>query len=124
MTSKVLEIGQCNADHERIAQVLSRDFDVNIERAHSFDEAIQKALDTPFDLILINRILDADGTLGMAILHELKSQPSTAEIPVMIVSNYEETQADAVAAGAEGGFGKSALDDSETKQALSQFLDH
>lgn len=122
MTKKVPDVGQCNADHSQITQLLSREFDVEIQRAHSFDEATQMALDTPFDLILINRILDADGTAGMSILHSLKTQPSTAETPVMIVSNYADAQADAVSAGGMAGFGKSELDLEKTRDLLSQVL--
>jgi CheY-like chemotaxis protein len=120
---RVLDIGQCNADHGRISEILDQNFDVIIDRAHCYDEALKMALDTPFDLILINRIMDADGTPGMDILNALKSQPSTVEVPVIIVSNYDETQNDAVASGAVRGFGKSELDASETMKTLSKFLD-
>ena len=122
MSRNVLDVGQCNADHTRISNLLNRQFDVSIQRANSFDEALKMALDTPFDLILINRIMDADGTAGADILNALKSQPSTAELPVMIVSNYEEAQAAAVAAGAVSGFGKAALDDAETTELLRPFI--
>ncbi|MFT5301266.1 MAG: CheY-like chemotaxis protein [Mariniblastus sp.] len=122
MTKKVLDVGQCNADHNQITQLLSREFDVEIQRAHSFDEATQMALDTPFDLILINRILDAGGTAGMSILNAIKTQPSTAETPVMIVSNYADAQADAVSAGGMAGFGKLELDLEKTRDLLSQVL--
>ena len=122
MSRNVLDVGQCNADHTRISNLLNRQFDVRIQRAHSFDEALKMALDTPFDLILINRIMDADGAPGADILNALKSQPSTAEVPVMIVSNYEESQESAVAAGAVRGFGKAALDDAETTELLRQFI--
>jgi CheY-like chemotaxis protein len=122
VTKKVLDVGQCNADHNQITQLLSREFDVEIQRAHSFDEATQMALDTPFDLILINRILDAGGTAGMSILNAIKTQPSTAETPVMIVSNYADAQADAVSAGGMAGFGKLELDLEKTRDLLSQVL--
>lgn len=122
MKRKVLDVGQCNADHSRITSTLEQNFDVEIHRAHSHDEAIKLALDTPFDLILINRLLDADGTPGMDILSTLKTNPSTAEVPVMVVSNYDDAQQAAVAGGAVEGFGKAALDAEETKELLVKFL--
>ncbi len=122
MSRKVLDVGQCNADNSRISDLLERHFDVEIHRSHSHDEAIKSALDTPFDLILINRILDADGEPGMDVLASLKTKPSTAEMPVMIVSNYQETQDEAVARGAVPGFGKSELDSQETVAKLSLYL--
>ena len=122
MTRKVLDVGQCNADNSRISSLLQQHFDVEVDRSHSHDEAIKLALDTPYDLILINRILDADSTAGMDILASLKTKPSTAETPVMIVSNYQETQDEAVARGAVAGFGKSELDADETIAKLATYL--
>ena len=122
MKRKVLDVGQCNADHSRITSTLERNFDVEIHRAHSHNEAIKLAADTKFDLILINRLLDADGTPGMDILKALKTEASTAEVPVMVVSNYKEAQETAVEKGAVEGFGKAALDTAETNELLSKYL--
>ena len=122
MSRKVLDVGQCNADNSRISSLLKKHFDVEIDRSHSHDEAIKAALDTPYDLILINRILDADSTAGMDILASLKTKPSTAETPVMVVSNYQETQEEAVSRGAVPGFGKSELDAEETIAKLALYL--
>ena len=122
MKRKVLDVGQCNADHSRITSTLQKNFDVEIHRAHSHDEAIKLAADTTFDLILINRLLDADGTPAMDILNALKTDEATAEVPVMVVSNYKEAQEKAVEKGAVEGFGKAALDSAETNQLLAKYL--
>lgn len=122
MSRKVLDVGQCNFDNSRISHYLQQHFEVEVDRSHSHDEAVKSALDTPYDLILINRILDADSTAGMDILASLKTQPSTAETPVMIVSNYQETQDEAVARGAVAGFGKATLDSDETLAKLTLYL--
>lgn len=119
---KVLDVGQCDADNSRISSTLDQHFDVEIHRAHSHDEAIKLALDTPFDLILINRLLDQDGSPAMDVLSSLKTNPATTELPVMVVSNYEDAQASAVEAGAVQGFGKANLDSAETKDLLSKYL--
>lgn len=122
MKRKLLDVGQCDADHFRISSTLGKNFDVEIQRAHSHDEALKLATDTPFDLVLINRLLDADGSPAMDVLNELKATPATAEIPVMVVSNFEDAQKTAVQAGAVQGFGKAALDSNETKELLAQYL--
>jgi hypothetical protein len=40
----------------------------------------------------------------------------------MLVTNYPEHQAQAMAEGAEPGFGKLSLDSQETREKLAQFL--
>ena len=92
MKRKVLDVGQCNADNSRISQLLQKHFDAQVDRSHSLDEAVEAAANTAYDLILINRLLDANGSAGMDILASLKSNPASAEIPVMIVSNYQDAQ--------------------------------
>jgi len=119
---KVLDVGQCNADNYRINELLQQNFNAQVDRSHSLDEAIEAASNTKYDLILINRLLDADGSAGMDVLTSLKTNPSSAEIPVMIVSNYQDAQDAAVANGAVAGFGKSALDSADTLAKLKQYL--
>ncbi len=122
MKRTLLDVGQCDADHFRISSTLGEHFDIEIQRAHSHDEAIKLALETPFDLVLINRLLDADGSPAMNVLKSLKGSPSTAKIPVMVVSNFEDAQTAAVEAGAVQGFGKAALDTEQTKTLLAEYL--
>ena len=81
-----------------------------------------KSLDQQFDLIMINRLMDLDRSEGMAILHELKSNPQTENTPAMIISDYQDAQEAAVAAGASPGFGKARLDTPQTFELLSNFL--
>ena len=122
MTRKVLDVGQCNADNYRISELLKQHFDVQIDRSHSLTHAIESATNTTYDLILINRLLDADGSAGMDVLASLKLNPSSAETPVMIVSNYQDAQDLAVKSGAVAGFGKAELDSEETLAKLEQHL--
>ena len=69
-----------------------------------------------------DRILDDDGSEGMAIVRDLKADPTTQSLPVMLITNYPDHQAQAIAAGAEPGFGKSSLHEPETKARLREFL--
>ncbi len=119
---KLLIVGQCDFDYQRISFVVKKNYNIEIHRADLFDDAIQSALDTQYDLIMINRLLDIDRSEGMAVLHELKSNPQTEHTPVMIISDYQEAQEAAVAAGASLGFGKATLDTPQTFALLSNFL--
>lgn len=122
MSKIILDVGQCDADNFRIKQLLTTHFDVEVERAHSQDEALAMAKDRQYDLVLINRILDRGGQEGMEVLSALKSDEQTRETPVMIVSNFEQAQIDAVAAGAEQGFGKAELNEPQTVERLQRVL--
>ncbi len=118
----VLDVGQCSPDHFSISQLLTKNFDVQIHQAHSFEQSIIQANAIAFDLILINRVLDADGSSGYDILKAFKADPATAQQPVMLISNFEDAQQMAITQGAVPGFGKSKLHHSETIELLSPYL--
>ena len=119
---KILNVGQCDFDHSNISQALAQNFNVEVQRASTHDQAVQLASETSFDLILVNRLLDIDGSPGMDVLESLKSNPETKPTPVMIVSNYDDAQDKAVTAGAVRGFGKTALTAPETVLMLQEYL--
>jgi two-component system chemotaxis response regulator CheY len=110
MTAKrVLSVGQCWADHRKITRTLEP-FGVEVVSADTSDEAVaQLCAGPPFALVLVNRVYDGDGSSGMDLIRRMKGDPTLQAVPVMLVSNYEDAQEEAVAAGAAPGFGKSAL---------------
>ena len=122
MAYRVLDIGQCDADNYRISELLTNNFDVEVMRAHSHEEAIRIVAQSEFNLILINRVFDRDGSEGMRTLQTLKSAENTATIPTMLVSNFPDSQQAAVAAGAVPGFGKRALNDPATVELIGRYL--
>jgi CheY-like chemotaxis protein len=75
-----------------------------------------------FDLVLVNRLLDRDGSQGLDIIRKIKSHPDLSVVPVMMLTDYPEHQQRAVEAGAEPGFGKSELHSPETLDKLRRFL--
>jgi len=119
---RVLNVGQCSPDNAGITQMLSSNFNVEVEVAETHADAVRMASESAFDLVLLNRIYDATGAEGIETLKTLKSEESTRSTPVMLVSNYQDTQEAAVAIGAEEGFGKSALADPITIDRLRHFL--
>jgi CheY-like chemotaxis protein len=106
---RVLSIGQCFADHGSISHTLQRHFGAEVVGVDEPNEALDRLRRERFDLVLINRRLDADGSDGVAIVRQIKADERLRPLSVMLVSNYDDAQGEAIAAGALPGFGKAAL---------------
>ena len=79
MTRKrVLSIGQCGPDHYSISWTLRQHFGAEVVPASNSAEALGLLTKGPFDLILVNRILDADHTSGLQLIKQLKRLGSRA----------------------------------------------
>jgi two-component system chemotaxis response regulator CheY len=119
---RVLSVGQCYADQSAIARTLQKHFQAEVEAAATADEALTAARQQPFDLVLVNRVLDADGSSGLDVVAQIKSDEQLKQLPIMLVSNYEEAQREAVGQGALPGFGKAALGQPHMLARLEAFL--
>ncbi len=106
---RVLSVGQCMADHTSITWTLRSQFQAEVRPADTLDEALEQLRNDTFDLVLVNRVFDADGTSGVDFIRRLKAEEAFRSVPVMLVSNYEDAQREAEQAGAVPGFGKAAL---------------
>jgi two-component system chemotaxis response regulator CheY len=106
---RVLSVGQCFADHSSISRVLRSAFGSEVLGVDSPREALDHLRQGTFSLVLINRVLDADGSSGLDLIRAIRSEDALRDVPVMLVSNYEDAQSQAVQAGASAGFGKSSL---------------
>ena len=124
MPRRVLSVGQCGADHYGITRLLQQHFDVEVVAADREADALRQMRAAGFDLVLINRKLDIDGSDGLRIIRAMKAEPALARIPVMLVSNFAEAQQQAVAEGAEYGFGKAEYHSPEVCERLASFLAH
>ena len=113
---------QCSPDHAAISQFLGEHFDVTIDRAALPTEALEKLRSSSFDVVLVNRKLDADYSDGLEIVKSIKADPDLASMPVMLVSNFADAQTEAIQCGAEQGFGKSELDSPDVVKRLGKFL--
>ena len=120
---QILSIGQCAADHFRIAQTFKEHFAANVVGADNDVEAQQILEQGKFDLILVNRVLDATGASGLKLVNALKKAPASQAIPIMLVSNHDEAQTEAVELGAVRGFGKAALGQPAMLAAVRQVLE-
>jgi len=123
MTKTVLDIGNCDPDHSAIQRMLASRYDVAVLRSQKLSDAVTVLSQQKVDLILINRKLDIDYSDGLDVLRQLKQDPTTQNIPIMVITNYSEHQLAAVAEGAEYGFGKLQYSEASTHERLSRFLD-
>ena len=102
--------------------MLTKNFSVNVLQADRLEDTLSTLKKNEVDLILVNRKLDIDYTDGLLIIEELKRNPNYQSIPSMLVTNFPEHQEQAVAAGAEKGFGKLELSSKATLDHLAQYL--
>jgi two-component system chemotaxis response regulator CheY len=105
-----------------MSTTIQRDFSVEVVSARTADEALALLQRESFALVMVNRLLDADGTTGLELIQRIKADEQLRQVPVMLISNYPEAQAEAEQAGAVPGFGKAALGESQTVDRLRPFL--
>ena len=122
MTKHVLAVGNCGFDQSTLQQMLTRHFDVKLSAAVDWSETEQLLKTNDYHLVLVNRKLDLDHSDGLQIIKRILADEQTAEIPVMMITNYSEHQQRAVQAGALPGFGKSELNAAETLEKLRPIL--
>lgn len=120
---RVLLVGHCAADTASLQRMLGSHFSAKVDSAGTRREAIATAQQFAFDLVLVNRILDRDGSEGLEVIREWFATPAIADTPLMLISNFESAQQEAVEAGAQPGFGKQQLHAPETLNLLRVFLE-
>ena len=122
MPKRILDVGNCGPDHAAITRLLTSRFDCEVAQADRGADALQMLKAASFDLVVVNRKLDVDYSDGIEVIKQLKSDPATAGVPVMLITNYPEHQDAAKEAGALRGFGKLEFDKPETIERLSAVL--
>ncbi len=118
----VLSVGQCGPDQASISGFLNTHFNVETLTSDLLPDTLDVLRSRKVDLVLINRKLDTDYTDGINILKSIKADAELSHIPVMIISNFDDAQQMAVAAGGSRGFGKSELSDPETQNRVAAAL--
>jgi response regulator RpfG family c-di-GMP phosphodiesterase len=122
MPKRVLDVGNCGPDHAAIRGLLARLFAAEVVQADHWADTAELLAAQSFDLVLVNRKLDIDYSDGMEIIRQIKRNPTYAALPVMLITNYPEHQAAAIAEGAIHGFGKRELHTRETHERLAKIL--
>ena len=120
---KVVLVGHCGADSSylRIAVHSAGAAGVSVVAADD-QESLDAVLQNGAELVLINRVLDwgFDAEEGVALIARLRQ--THPHVKTMLISNYAESQAAAVAAGALPGFGKREIGTPKVKQLLQDAL--
>jgi two-component system, chemotaxis family, chemotaxis protein CheY len=119
---RILSVGQCAPDHNMLVYRLKQRFEAKVIRADTFDEALEALRSEPFALVLVNRVSDADGTLGLELIRTLKTDPSLSNVPVMLVSDRPSAQTEAVSLGALPGVGKRELSNPKALDRIAEAL--
>ncbi|QDT89303.1 response regulator [Gimesia algae] len=122
MTKRVLSVGQCVPDTSSIIRFLTSNFDVEIDQADVESDTLEKLKSSEYDLVLINRKLDADYSDGIELIQKIKATSEVKSSPLMLVSNYPEYQEQAVEVGAVYGIGKDQYRDPQTTDRLQPYL--
>lgn len=119
---KVLSVGQCGFDHNAVNRFLQKHFDVVVTPSATAADAAIQLRQQSYNLILVNRQFDRDGSDGLKFIEHLKADTELNAIPVMLVTNFRDYAAKAVALGAVPGFGKSELGSTHLAERLRQYL--
>jgi CheY-like chemotaxis protein len=121
MSIRVLDIGQCGYDSGQIGGLLTRTFGAMVDHSPTKTDALRRCEQFDYDLILVNRLLDADHSSGLDLIRDFIERGTS--VPIMLVSNLKDAQDSAVKLGAVRGFGKAELHTPETASLLRKILD-
>jgi hypothetical protein len=122
MGKKVALVGHCGPDSSFLRIAVSRvGKDVQVLSADDARE-LNRLLEQGVDLLLFNRQLDFgfDDDEGVAVIRKLR--PHYPTVKMMLVSNYPEAQAAAVAEGALPGFGKREVNSPRVAELIRDAL--
>jgi DNA-binding NarL/FixJ family response regulator len=122
MAKKVALVGHCGPDSSFLRIVVSRaDRDAQVLAADDASD-LKKVLEAGADLLLVNRTLDYgfEDQEGVSLIRRLRAK--YPNVRAMLVSNYPDAQAAAVAAGALPGFGKRDLGTSKVAELIREAL--
>jgi two-component system chemotaxis response regulator CheY len=119
---RVIDVGNCGFDHGSLSGLLQQHFQMHCVSVANGAELERELQQGDVALVIVNRVFDSDGGDGVALIGQLKQNPDTDSIPVMLLSNYSDAQEKAVALGALPGFGKSTLKSEATCELLAGVL--
>lgn len=122
MPKKVALVGHCGADsaYLRIA-VSGAAKDVSVLTAED-ESSLTKYISDGVDLVLLNRQLDYGFSTeeGVELIRDLRLKHP--HLKLMLVTNYDNVQQQAIQAGALPGFGKRELGSAKVKELLRNAL--
>jgi two-component system, chemotaxis family, chemotaxis protein CheY len=120
--SKVLLVGHCGPDSTYLRMAVKSALGNATIIAADDAETLDKSLQQGVDLILFNRELSwgFESTAGVDVIRQLKTK--YPQLKMMLISNYPDAQAAAVAAGALPGFGKRQIGSPQATKLLREAM--
>ncbi len=116
---RILSVGQCGFDHGGLSRYADQKLGADVVAADTADAALVRLRNgADFALVLVNRVGDRDGQPGIELVRALKADEALSPLPVMLVSNFEWAQHEAIDAGALPGFGKADLSRPELAERI------
>jgi CheY-like chemotaxis protein len=122
MAKRVVLVGHCGPDSSYLRMSVGA-AEKGVQVVAADDEAaLQRVLSEGVDLVLLNRVLDYGFVeeTGVELVRRLRAEQPN--LKMMLVSNYPEAQAEAVAAGALMGFGKRDLGSRRVAEKIQAVL--
>jgi len=122
MSKKVVLVGHCGPDSSYLRMaVASADRSLKVFMADDADE-LNQLLTDGVDLLLLNRELGwgFEESEGVEVIRQLRSR--FPQVKMMLVSNYPEAQAAAVAVGGVPGFGKREIGSPRVAEVIRNAL--
>ena len=122
MSKKVALVGHCGPDSSYLRMVVGGvTKDIQVLSADD-DADLHALLESGVDLLLFNREMPYgfSETEGVKFIERLRK--TSPALKMILVSNYPEAQAAALAAGALPGFGKRELGTPRVKELLREAL--
>ena len=123
MSKKVLLVGHCGPDSSYLRMSVRKAVpEVDIVAADDGQELAKALAGGGIDLVLFNRELGYgyDPDTGVEAIRALR--PAYPDLKMMLVTNYDDVQRQAQAAGAVPGFGKRELGTARVTELLRDAL--
>jgi two-component system chemotaxis response regulator CheY len=117
MAIKILDVGQCGFDGPRMAALWRNKLGATVDCVDTGEDAAERLKNGGYDVVLVNRVLDHDGSSGLDVIEDLLREKTS--VPIMLVSDLPDAQNAAVALGAVRGFGKADLGDPATLELVA-----
>jgi CheY-like chemotaxis protein len=122
MPKTLLDCGNCGPDFNSVRQMAKANFGASVLQTHAAEDTLEMLRTRKIDLVMVNRKLDRDYSDGLEVVKAIKADAEVASVPVMLVTNYEEHQLSAIEAGCVRGFGKLAINEPGTLDAIEPYL--
>ncbi len=122
MSKKVILVGHCGPDSSYLRMAVQRADRSAVIKAVDDPRELEHALQGGAALVLLNRELGYgfNDLMGVDLVRELHTKHPN--LKVMLVTNYPDVQAEAIANGALPGFGKRELGTPRVSQLLAEAI--